>query len=187
MDNAGFTSADVIGLAVVVIGIILGLKQGLSRQMALLLSGFSVAAALTQGFAPTHHWVVTHFTTTPDLARITTFLILVVIPIMIIMLLYAILRYLLKITFTTWVNRLGGAIAGGFTAAGIVLLCFMIFNYLPPEKCPAAVGQQSWISREVIGVETQLITQLTSRVETGESIIKKARTERAGKREKWEE
>jgi uncharacterized membrane protein required for colicin V production len=187
MEHAGFTIADIIGLAIILLGVIFGFKQGLSGQMALVLSGLSVAAALTHGYTPTHDWLVTRFALAPDLARISTFMILVVIPLLLVMSLYALLRYLLKITFTTWIDRLGGAIAGGFTAAGIVLLFFMIFNFLPPNQCPTAVGQKSWISREVLGLENQFITNLSSRVKTGESLIKKARTERAGKREKWEE
>ncbi|MEI8139734.1 MAG: CvpA family protein [bacterium] len=187
MHNSGFTIADIVGIMVILIGIIAGFRQGLSGQMALVLSGLSVAAALVNGFTPLRDWLVYQFSIPAELARLAAFLMLVVAPILAVMLLYALLRYLLKITFTTWIDRLGGAMAGGLTSAGIVLLVFMAFNYLPADQCPAAVGQRSWISREVLGAETQLIHRLSSRVEKGEGIIENARKERAGKREKWEE
>jgi len=182
-----FTIADIIGAVIILIGIIAGFRRGLSGQMALVLSGLSVAAALMNGFTPTRKLLVSQFALSPELARLAALLILVVIPILIVILLYALLRYLLKITFTTWFDRLCGAIAGGVFSAGIVLLIFMIINYLPEEHRPAEVGQNSWISREVLGAETQLIQNLTSHVEKGENIIEKAREARAGKREKWEE
>lgn len=187
MHYAGFNIADMIGLVAVLLGIIFGFRQGLSGQMAMILSGISVTAALVNGFVPTRDWLIAQFNMPYDLARISAVLILVVVPILVIIMLYALLRYLLKITFTTWVDRLGGAIAGACTSAGIVLLIFLIFNYLPAEHRPEAMGANSWISREVIGVETQLIQKITSRVEKGEDVIGKAREARAGKREKWEE
>jgi len=187
MENAGFTIADLIGLAVVVLGIIMGFRQGLSGQMAMVLSGLSVAAALVNGFTPTRDWLVVHFSMPAELARIFALIVLVLVPILSILILYALMRYLFKITFTTWIDRLGGAIAGGLTSAGLVLLVFMLLNFLPPERCPDEVGNRSWIAREVIGVETQFIQRVEARLEKGEDIIQKARKERAGRREKWEE
>jgi uncharacterized membrane protein required for colicin V production len=187
MQNLGFTIADVIGIVVILIGVIMGFRQGLSGQMAMVLSALSVTAALVNGFTPTRDWLVSQFAMPAELARLATLILLVVIPILTIMMLYALLRYMLKITFTTWVDRIGGAIAGGLTTAGLVLLVFVIFNVLPEDHRPVAIGQQSWIAREVLGAENDLIKKLTSRVETGEGIIQKARQERAGKREKWEE
>ncbi len=187
MENMGFTVADIVGALIILFGIIMGFRQGLSGQMALVLSALSVAAAFVNGFTPTRDWLISQFSMPTELARLATLVILVVIPILIVILLYSLLRYLFKITFTTWIDRFLGAIAGGVTSAGIVLLIFMVFNYLPPENCPKALGQGSWISREVIGAETQLVQRLSTRVEQGENIIKNARKERAGKHEKWEE
>ncbi len=187
MQSTGFTIADIIGLTIVLIGIVLGFRQGLSGQMALVLSGLSVAAALVNGFTPTRDWLVAQFAMPAELARLVTLIILIVIPILIIILLYTLLRYLLKITFTTWIDRLGGAIAGGLTSAGLVLLVFIMFSYLPADHRPVEMGNNSWISREVLGIESQLVQRISSRVEKGENLIDKARKERAGKREKWEE
>lgn len=187
MQQAGFSIADYIGIGFVVLGIILGFRKGLSGQMALILSGLSVTAALVNGFTSTRDWLGSQLALSPELARIGALLILVVIPITIIMLLYALLRYLLKITFTTWIDRLGGAIAGGFTSAGLVLLVFLILNFLPADKRPATASEDSWIAREVLGVQTQLIQRISTRVEKGENVLLKARRERTGKREKWEE
>jgi uncharacterized membrane protein required for colicin V production len=103
------------------------------------------------------------------------------------MLLYLLLRYLFKITFTNWVDRIGGALAGGITALGIVVLIFILLATLPPERRPDAVGNKSWITREIIGTETQLVHTIMSRVEKGENLIEKARAAKAGRREKWEE
>lgn len=187
MPYTGFTIADYIGAGVIILGIIFGFRKGLSGQMALILSGLSVTAALVNGFIPTRDWLVSQFSASPELARMGALMILVVVPVGIIMLLYALLRFLLKITFTTWIDRLGGAIAGGFTSAGLILLVFFILNFLPINQRPSAVGAESWISREVLGIETQLFQRISTRVEKGENVILKARQERAGKREKWEE
>ncbi|MEI6563552.1 MAG: CvpA family protein [bacterium] len=187
MIHTGFTFADILGAAVVLMGILFGFRQGLSGQMALVFSGLAVAAALMNGFEPFRDWLISRYAMPLELARMVALFCLVVVPVLIIMLLYSLLRYLFKITFTTWIDRLGGAIAGGLTSAGLVLLVFMMFSYLPENKQPEAVGQNSWISREVIGVETQLTQRLLLRVEKGETLIEKARAARAGKREKWEE
>lgn len=187
MQNAGFTIADIIGVVVILLGIIMGFRRGLSGLMALVLSGLSITAALVNGFDPTRDWLIAHFSMSSELARLASLLILIVVPVLVVMLLYSLLRYLLKITFTTWIDRLGGAIAGGLTSAGIVLLIFMILNYLPADQCPEAVGKRSWIGREVLGVETQALNRISSRVEKGENVIENARKERAGKREKWED
>jgi len=47
----------------------------------------------------------------------------------------------------------------------------MLLQCLPPEKKPVAVGPQSWITREVLGTETQLVENLRARVHKGENVI----------------
>jgi len=183
----GFNIADVAAMAAIVLGIIIGFRQGLSGQMTILLTALAIGFSLVKGFDPCKHWLLTHMTITPDTAGVLTRVILIVVPLLVGMLLYLLLRYLLKITFTTWVDSIGGALAGGVTAAGIVLLVFILINSVPADKRPAIFGNSSWISREVIGGEAQVVQEILSRVEKGESMIDKARKEHAGKREKWEQ
>lgn len=183
----GFNIADIIALVIILAGIILGFKQGLSGQMAMVLTGLGIGVALVRGLAPCRHWLVHQFSLAPDTAQWSATVLLVMIPIIAGLIFYAVLRQLLKLTFTTWLDRIGGAIGGGVTAAGIVLLVFVLLNNMPASRRPAVVGTPSWIGREIIGSETQLVQSLSTRIEAGENLIEKARAQRAGKREKWEE
>ena len=183
----GFNIADVIALITSLIGIGIGFRQGLSAQMAILLMALSVWASLVNGLDPCRDWLALRFAIPAELARMGAVIILVVVPLLVVTLLYTLLRYVLKITFTTWIDRLGGAIAGGLTATGIVLLVFLFLNYLPPQHRPVAIGPQSWIGREVVGVETQLVNSIVARVGKGTNVISQARERHAGQREKWEE
>lgn len=185
-DSLGFNLADIIALIAVLIAMVIGFRQGLTAQMAMLLMALSVWAALVNGFVPCRDWFMTHFTMPLDLARIAALICLIVIPLLIVALLYSVLRYVMKLTFTTWIDRIGGALAGGITTAGIAMLIFILLNTLPPAKRPDITGEKSWICRQVAGVETQLVNRITSRVNNGENSLLKAREARAGKREKWE-
>ncbi len=183
----GFNSADIVALIIILISMGVGFKHGLSAQMALLLMALSVWAALVNGLEPCQSWLAARFALSADTARIVSMIILTAVPILTVTLLYTFLRFVLKITFTTWVDRIGGAIAGGLTAAGIIILVFLLIECLPAERQPAMIGQQSWIMREVVGTQTQLVQSIRNRVERGENVIEKARIDRAGRREKWEE
>ncbi|MEI6516979.1 MAG: CvpA family protein [bacterium] len=183
----GFNSADIIALIIILISMGAGFKHGLSAQMALLLMALSAWTALVNGLDPCQHWLAARYAMPADYARIISMIILIAVPILVITLLYTFLRYVLKITFTTWVDRIGGAIAGGLTAAGIITLVFLLIECLPPERRPAMIGPQSWIMREVVGTQTQLVQSIMNRVERGENVIEKARENSAGRREKWEE
>jgi uncharacterized membrane protein required for colicin V production len=186
-DSLGLNAADIIAFIAILIGIGVGFRQGLTAQMAIFLMALSVWAALVNGFVPCRDWFAAQFSMPLDLARIAALISLIVIPLLIIALLYSVLRYVMKLTFTTWIDRVGGAVAGGITAAGIALLIFILLNTLPPEKRPDITGEKSWIYRQVAGVETQLIDRIITRVNKGENSLLKAREARAGKREKWEQ
>lgn len=183
----GFNSVDIVALVIILISMGVGFKQGLSAQMAVLLMALSVWAALVNGLEPCQAWLAARFAIPADSARVAAMIILTVVPILTVTLLYTFMRFVLKITFTTWVDRIGGAIAGGLTATGIIILVFLLAECMPEERRPAAIGPQSWIMREVIGTQTQLVQSIMTRVERGENAIEKARENRAGRREKWEE
>jgi uncharacterized membrane protein required for colicin V production len=185
-ESFGFNSADVLACIAIIIGIVIGFRQGLSGQMTILLTALGIGFAMLHGFIPCRDWLMSHFALSPDAAGLMARVILVVVPLLAGMLIYLLLRHLLKITFTTWVDRIGGAIAGGVVATGVVLLVFILLNTIPAAKRPALVNDTSWINREVIGGETQFIREVISRVEKGESMIENARETHATKREKWD-
>lgn len=186
-DSIGFNLADILAFIAILIGVGVGFRQGLTAQMAMLLMALSIWAAMVNGFVPCRDWFSSHFGMPADLARIAAIISLILVPLLTVALLYALLRYVMKITFTTWVDRIGGALAGGITTAGVVLLAFILINALPHEKRPEITGEKSWIYRQVAGVETQLLDSILNRVNEGESLIEKAREARAGKRERWEQ
>jgi uncharacterized membrane protein required for colicin V production len=185
-DILGFNLADIIAAVAILVGLVLGFRQGLTAQMTLLLMALSVWAAIVNGYDPCRDWFVGNFAMPLELARIAALICLISIPLLVIALLYMVLRLALKITFTTWVDRVGGALAGGITATGIVLLVFVLLNALPDDQRPAVTGPQSLISRHLSGVETELMGRLTNGVDKGENVIEKAREARAGRRERWE-
>ncbi|MEI8120660.1 MAG: CvpA family protein [bacterium] len=183
----GFNIADVAAMVFIAIGLIIGFRQGLSGQMTILLTALAIGMAFVKGFAPCRDWLINSMAFSRETADVWARVLLIALPLLAGILIFLLLRCLLKITFTTWVDRIGGALAGGTTAAGIVLLVFILLNSIPAEKQFAVFGNSCWISREVIGGETHVIREIRSRVEKGESLIEKARREHAGKREKWEQ
>lgn len=183
----GFNIADIIAVVIILIGIVVGFKQGLSSQMAFIFTGVTVWAALSWGLTPCQNWLTTHHGMPADLSRMASLIILVVGPILVVLLIHTLLRFLFKITFTTWLDRIGGAFGGALAAAAVAAVIIMVVNILPSETAPVKACRQSWISREVIGVETQLVAKLSSEVGSGENMIEKARATRAARREKWEQ
>lgn len=187
MHEINMNVADWLALGAILIGAIVGFKRGLSTQLVILVSLLLIGAALVNGFAPCREWLVTEFGMPANLARMASLAILILIPLATVLIIYAIFGVLMRLTFTSWFDRIGGAIAGALTTTGIVAMVFLLLNILPSNARPMATARESWLGRHVMGIETQLVQKLEARVKTTENAIQKARAEKTGKREKWEE
>jgi uncharacterized membrane protein required for colicin V production len=183
----GINAADGLAIGAVLIGAIIGFKHGLSTQLVVLIALLAIGATLLNGFGPCQAWLATEFGMPAHLARIASLALLIVIPLATVLLVYALFGVLMRLTFTSWFDRVGGAIAGALTTAGVVALAFLLLNVLPSRARPVVTARESWIGRRVMGVETQLVQTLETRVKTAEDTLQKARARRTGKREKWEE
>lgn len=181
-----FTYADIIAGCIILIWTVLGFKKGLSGQIAFFLSALVVIAAAIFGYNPCNAWLIDHFKMTPELARIVALACVIAIPLIIVLIIHAVAGYIVKVTFTAWIDRLGGAIAGFASASAFVFLIFIILNAIPKDLRPATTGADSWIGRHLLGVESNIVSKIEGTVDQTRGTLQKAREERTGRREKWE-
>jgi uncharacterized membrane protein required for colicin V production len=182
-----FNVVDYIALGIILIWTILGLRQGLTGQVAFLLTGALVLAAAMYGFAPCRDWLASQFSFPIELARIVAIGIVLVVPVIVVLIIYRMMDYVLKVTFTKWLDRLGGALFGMASAVAFVLLAFILLNLLPPDLRPPGIGQESWFGRHLAGSEGEIAAKIQARIKEKQDDINNARAAHTSKREKWEE
>jgi uncharacterized membrane protein required for colicin V production len=178
---------DMIAVAVVLFWTLLGLKQGLSGQIVVFLSGLTVTACAILGYDPCKAWLIQHYQMPFELARLIALASVIVIPLLIILAVHSVAGHIVKVTFTTWVDRLGGALAGFISSSAFVVLVFVFLNVIPWERRPDAVGPDSFIGSHLIGIESRITKSIKDEIGTTRNVIQKARDERAGRRERWEQ
>lgn len=179
--------ADMAATFVVLTWTVFGMKKGMSGQIAFFLSGLVVLLSLYFGFSPLRDWLVQHYSMKPDLAQLVSVMGLVSCPLLIILLVHAIAGYVVKITFTAWVDRLCGAIAAFFTACAFIALVFVLLNVMPENVRPDSTGKSSWIGRKVLKAKATVMSRMRTGMDTTRHALDKAREERTTKREKWEQ
>jgi uncharacterized membrane protein required for colicin V production len=182
-----FTYADIIAACIILIWTVLGFKKGLSGQIAFFLSALVVITAAIFGYDPCNAWLIKQFNMQPEWARLVALACVIAIPLIIVLIIHAIAGYIVKVTFTAWIDRLGGAIAGFASATAFVVLVFIILNATPRDLRPATTGADSWIGRHLLGVESNIVSTIEGKVDQTRGTIQKAREERTGRREKWEQ
>ena len=183
----GFNYADLAAGILIAVWTLFGMKKGMSGQVAFFLSGLAVVLSLYFGLAPCLDWLVKEYTMTADLARIVAVMALVSIPLLLVLLVHALAGYVVKVTFTAWMDRACGAIAALFTSCAFIALLFVLLNVLPANIRPASAGKESWIGRQVLRGKTKVFRNLESRMGGTRNVLEQAREQRTSKREKWEE
>lgn len=184
---AQFNYADYLAIALVTVWTLFGFKKGMSGQIAFFLAGIAVVLSLYFGLVPGRNWLMQRFALPHEIARIVAVVVLVTIPLVAVLLIHSVAGYVVKVTFTAWVDRLCGAAAGCFTACVFVALVFVSLNVLPERIRPAAAGQASWIGRHILGAESAVTRAIGLKMNDTRGVIEQAREQRTSKREKWEQ
>lgn len=179
--------ADIIAVGVVLFWTLMGFRKGLSGQIAFFLSAVVVTTTAILGYEPCRTWLMQRFQMPFELARLTALVSVIVIPLIIVLAVHSVAGYVVKITFTAWIDRLGGALAAFVSSTTLVILVFVFLNVIPRELRPAATGEASYIGWHVIGLEHSLTNRIGCKIGNTRNLIQKARDERTGRREKWEQ
>ncbi len=187
MNAAGFNIADVVALLVVLVCAALGFKRGLVGQIMPLITIAVVALCVRFGYAPCRQWMAAHTGMDDAVVRLGSFVLVIVVPLATMILLSQLFRSIARFPILSGIDRIGGAISGLIGGIVLVLVVFLILAVLPQRYRPAVTGDASSIGRFVSGFERDVIGIVSQRVDRTEGVIMKARQERTGKREKWEE
>lgn len=186
MNLPDFNMADYASCGIILIWTLVGFRKGLTGQIAFLLTGLIVVAVAVYGYTPCQNWILARFALPVELARIISLGTVLVIPLVVVLLVYHLMDYILKVTFTKWMDRLGGAIFAMASAVAFIILAFLLLNLLPPGLRPPGMGQESWIGRQLVGVEGELSEVIKARINETETGILDARERHTNRREKWE-
>lgn len=187
MNLHGFNAVDAVALVIVLIGTVIGLRRGLTGQIALLLGALTLGACIVKGFTPCHDWLIRRFAMGDDQATALALAVVVAIPVAIVWQFSFLANRLKQIPLLAWLDHVGGAVAGGISAAAFVVLAVVVLNVLPPAFRPPGMTPASWVMRHLIGVEKEAANSLQTRIMTLRDEIQQARERETGKRERWQE
>lgn len=188
MDNAAasFNAVDIVVAVFVLVCIALGFKRGLIGQVVFLLTIVAVVAAVRYGYSPCHDLLVTRLRIDDAGARVCSLLIVIAVPLVVMMLVGRLFATLREMKTVAGLDRVGGALAGLIGGSLFVLVLVFILRMLPERYSPAAVGDKSWVGRQVGLIESDVMNIVTQNMGRTEGAILKARQERTSAREKWE-
>lgn len=185
--NDGFNIADAVALVIVLACIILGIRRGLIGQLAQLASITLLVVSVRFGFTPCEVWIEKTAGMGPFFSRVTALIAVIVIPLALVLLVRRLFAGRVRLPVISGIDRVGGAIGGLIGGTLFVLTVFFALAILPKPYSPDVTGKDSWLGRRVAAVENDLIGVVTQRVDSAESAILRARANKAGRREKWDE
>lgn len=163
-----------------------GLRRGLTKELSGVVTILVVAGVAVYAYLPLSGWLEGHTGFTRETARPLALVLLVLASFLMLLLLRMLTGKVVSIQFVSWLDRLGGAIAGALSALLFVLLLFVIANALPPARWNAPFGESSWVGRTVLRYRADLARVIDQRVQRTREAIRRARRSHAGEREKWE-
>jgi uncharacterized membrane protein required for colicin V production len=176
-----------IAVSVVLIWTLLGMRKGISSQAAFLISALAVIACAVFGYNPCQKWMIEQYDIPLELSGILSLIAVITVPLALAILVHYIVRQILKSALTPWIDKLGGALAGFICACTFVILSFTLINFLPQDIRPDVTGNKSLIGNKLLGTESNLLSKIEIKIENTRTTIQKARDERTGRRESWDQ
>ena len=126
-------------LVALLLGILLGAKRGLSHELAIL-AGFALAVLATRlGYVPLADWMAERVSWSLPVLRFLAVLALMVASLAAMGLVRLALGALMSFAFKGWIERLGGALAGGLRYGLIYLVAMMALSFLPVRNVEIAI------------------------------------------------
>ena len=130
---------DGLLLASLALGVVLGAVRGLSHELAVLV-GFALAVLVTRlGYAPLADWMAERVSWSLPVLRFAAVLALMAASMAAMGLVRLALGALMSFAFKGWIERLGGAIAGGLRHALVYLVAVMALSCLPFRTLEIAI------------------------------------------------
>jgi membrane protein required for colicin V production len=150
MNNLPISVVDIGALIILLLGAIIGLKRGLSGEIARFV-GTIIAFCLGIFFyKPFGMWLVEHTRLGEKPAHVIAFVLMVAAVLLVTLLVRLILRSIMKISFEGNIERIGGLLAGFIRATVLVLIIFVVMNMWPHEYLTRIFGEESVIGRMVV-------------------------------------
>lgn len=140
-------AVDVVALAVLAWGTVMGFRRGLSVELARVIS---VVVALILGLysiGRVSDYLVVHTRLTENTARVISFVCTVLGAFFAMKLLRWALAKIVKIAFTDTIDRWGGLLAGFVKSAGLVIIVLIVMNIVPNRYLNEQFGEKSVIGR----------------------------------------
>lgn len=142
-------TVDIVAVAVVLVGTLIGLRRGLSAVLGDLLGSAAAVGLGVYFYRPFGAWIGDRVRCSAAAADTAAFVATVVAAVLAYVLLKWILGSLMKLTFQPGVDRVGGGIAGFAQAVVIVGTVFVLMNLWPQAAANRMFGKDSLIGRQV--------------------------------------
>ena len=141
---------DVVALAVVAAGGLLGLFRGLSGELARLISTVAALLLGLRFYRPIGEWAVANTRLTGRPALAIGFIVTVLVVVVVTLLIRFATKRVLKVVVEGSAERIGGLVAGLVSAAVAVFMCFVILNLVPSAYLNRKFGSESVVGTIVL-------------------------------------
>lgn len=150
LSSLGIGWVDALVILSLVLGIVFGWLRGLSHELAVLLSFVAAIVATCAGYAPLADFLQARLGWNLELLRLVSVVLLLLGALACMWLLRAALGLLMSFAFKGWVERVGGALAGGirWTLTSLVLL--LALSFVPYSPLQRAILYDSFTGRSVL-------------------------------------
>ena len=140
---------DIVTLAVIAVGALMGLIRGLSGELARLVSTIAALLIGLRFYRPISKWASDSTRLTGDSALALGFVVIIIAVIVIMVLIRIIMKRMLKVVIEGGVERIGGLIAGVISTSVTVFMCFVILNLMPNSYLKRKFGEETIVGTVV--------------------------------------
>lgn len=143
-------AVDIAALIFIAVGVFIGLRRGLSGELAHLLS---IAAAFIVGLSfhqPIGVWLAEHTRLSPQSGRAMAFFLAVVVAMLGMVLARLAVKNIMKVVIEKEADKIGGCIAGFVRSSVIVIAVFLVMNMWPHDYLNRQFGEESIIGSVVL-------------------------------------
>lgn len=142
-----FNIVDGVAAGVVLVGMLLGYRRGLSGEMARVAGVLVAFACGMAAYRPATAWLTQHALASERAIAAFAFAVSFLAAFAAMLLARLLLGRVMKVVFEGTFDRIGGVLAGGLKAALFVLAVLIVLNLAPSEALNRMVGEESAVGR----------------------------------------
>ena len=150
LSSLGIGWVDALVILSLLLGIVFGWLRGLSHELAVLLSFVAAIVATCAGYAPLADFLHDRLGWNLELLRLVSVVLLLLAALACMWLLRAALGLLMSFAFKGWVERVGGALAGGIRWLLTSLVLLLALSFVPWSPLQRAILYDSFTGRNVL-------------------------------------